>query len=117
MRVICKLISLAISLSLHIIFTYYIFIFTYYIYFYMATAIPSLIPTFGAALSIAGIIFQIGKHTEKLDSIGFQVDALEKKDDGYNIFLNNIHTKLLLSEEKLKNIESDVKYIKGRIIK
>ena len=55
----------------------------------MATAIPSLIPTFGAALSIAGIIFQIGKHTEKLDSIGFQVDALEKKDDGYNIFLNN----------------------------
>ena len=82
----------------------------------MAT-MPSLIPAVGAGLSMAGIIFQIGKHAEKLNSIGFQVDALEKKEENYNVFMNNIHSKLLLSEEKLKNIETDVKYIKDKIIK
>ena len=78
---------------------------------------PNLIPIIGAALSMSGIVFQIGKHAEKLDSIGFQVNALEKKEENYNIFMNNIHSKLLLSDEKLKNIENDVKYIKSKVIK
>ena len=80
-------------------------------------SVPNLIPIIGAALSMGGIVFQIGKHAEKLDSIGFQVDALEKKEESYNIFMNNIHSKLLLSDEKLKNIENDVKFIKSKVIR
>jgi hypothetical protein len=82
----------------------------------MASA-PNLISIIGAVLSMGGIVFQIGKHAEKLDSIGFQVNALEKKEESYNIFMNNIHSKLLLSDEKLKNIENDVKDIKSKVIK
>tara|TARA_Y100000817_G_C16810750_1_gene524141 strand:+ start:370 stop:618 length:249 start_codon:yes stop_codon:yes gene_type:complete len=78
---------------------------------------PNLIPIIGAALSMGGIVFQIGKHAEKLDTMGFQVNALENKEENYNIFMNNIHSKLLLSDEKLKNIENDVKYIKSKVIR
>ena len=66
-------------------------------------SIPNLIPIIGASVSIGGIIFQI--------------DALEKKEEHYNDFMNDIHSKLLLADEKLKNIENDVKYIKSKIIK
>ena len=80
-------------------------------------SIPNLIPMIGASISIGGIIFQIGKQSEKLHNITFQVDALEKKDKSYNYFMNDINSKLLLAEEKLKNIENDVKCIKTKIIK
>jgi hypothetical protein len=77
-------------------------------------SIHNLIPFIGASLSIGGIIFQIGKQSEKLHSIGFQVNALEQKDDYHNNFMNDINSKLLLADEKLKNIENDVKYIKNK---
>ncbi len=77
-------------------------------------SIHNLIPFICASLSIGGIIFQIGKQSEKLHSIGFQVNALEQKDDYYNNFMNDINSKLLLADEKLKNIENDVKYIKNK---
>ena len=80
-------------------------------------SVPNLLPLIGASISIGGIIFQIGKQSEKLHTIGFQVDALEKKDNEYNNFMNNINSKLLLAEEKLKNIENDVKCIKTKITK
>jgi hypothetical protein len=80
-------------------------------------SVPNLIPIIGTVISISGIIFQVGKHAERLQTMGFQVEALEKKEENYNIFMNNIHSKLLLSDEKLKNIENDVKYIKSKVIK
>jgi len=80
-------------------------------------SVPNLLPLIGASISIGGIIFQIGKQSEKLHTMGFQVDALEKKDGQYNNFMNNINSKLLLAEEKLKNIENDVKCIKTKITK
>jgi hypothetical protein len=80
-------------------------------------SVHNLIPFIGASLSIGGIIFQIGKQSEKLHSVGFQVNALEQKDDYYNNFMNDIHSKLLLADEKLKNIENDVKFIKNKTVK
>ena len=82
----------------------------------MASA-PNLLPFIGASISIGGIIFQIGKQSEKLHTLGFHVDALEKKDEQYSNVMNNINSKLLLAEEKLKNIENDVKCIKTKITK
>tara|TARA_B100001248_G_C27363468_1_gene447718 strand:+ start:693 stop:941 length:249 start_codon:yes stop_codon:yes gene_type:complete len=80
-------------------------------------SITNLIPIIGASISIGGIIFQIGKQAEKLHNISFQIDALENNEKEYNNFMNNINSKLLLADEKLKNIENDVKYIKSKIIK
>lgn len=82
----------------------------------MATP-TNFIPLIGTVISIGGIIFQIGTHAERLNKIGIQVEALEKKDDFYNKFMHDINSRLLLSDEKLKNIESDVKFIKNKIIK
>lgn len=80
-------------------------------------SVSNVIPYIGASLSIGGLIFQIGRQSEKLNIIGFQVDALEKKEANYNVLMNNINSKLLLAEEKLKNIENDVKCIKTKITK
>ena len=82
----------------------------------MATP-TNFIPIIGTVISIGGIIFQIGTHAERLNKIGIQVEALEKKDEFYNKFMHDINSRLLLSDEKLKNIESDVKFIKNKIIK
>ena len=38
-----------------------------------------LIPFIGATISIGGIIFQTGKHAEKLDFLVGKVEAQEKK--------------------------------------
>jgi len=38
-----------------------------------------LIPLIGATISIAGIIFQTGKHAEKIDFLVVKVEAQEKK--------------------------------------
>ena len=65
----------------------------------------------GGILSTGGIIFHIGKQSEKLETMGFEVKALEKKMK-HNMFMNNINGKLLLADEKLKNIEEDVKKLK-----
>ena len=40
-----------------------------------------IVPFIGATLSIGGIIFQTGKHAEKLDFIFGKVEAQEKKVD------------------------------------
>lgn len=77
--------------------------------------ISNLLPYIGGILSTGGIIFQIGKQSEKLDSLGYEVKALENKEETYNIFMNNINGKLLLADEKLKNIEEDVKEIKSKM--
>lgn len=79
--------------------------------------IGNLLPYIGGILSTGGIIFHIGKQSEKLDTIGLEVKALEKKDDTYNMFMNNINGKLLLADEKLKNIEEDVREIKNKLSK
>lgn len=77
--------------------------------------IGNLLPYIGGILSTGGIIFQIGKQSEKLNTLGFEVKALENKEETYNMFMSNINGKLLLADEKLKNIEEDVKEIKTKL--
>ena len=38
-----------------------------------------LAPIIAASVSTGGIIFQIGKQSERLESLGFKVEAQEKK--------------------------------------
>ena len=79
--------------------------------------IPPLIPYIGGFISIGGIVFHIGKQSEKLETIGFEVKALENKEDSHNVFMSNINGKLLIADEKLKNIEEDVREIKIKLNK
>ena len=54
-----------------------------------------VLPFIGATISIGGIIFQTGKHAEKIDFVFGKVEAQEKKVD-YN-------------NESLCEIKSDIK--------
>tara|TARA_X000000950_G_scaffold273928_1_gene358314 strand:+ start:307 stop:555 length:249 start_codon:yes stop_codon:yes gene_type:complete len=76
----------------------------------------NIAPIIGAGISLGGIIFHIGKHSEKLNLLNFKVDALEEKKKYDDDLMHHIHSKLLVSEERLKNIEEDVKEIKLNIL-
>jgi hypothetical protein len=77
----------------------------------------NIVPMIGAGVSLGGIIFNIGKHSEKLNLLNFKVEALEEKKKNDDDLMHHIHSKLLVSEERLKNIEEDVKEIKLNILK
>ena len=45
----------------------------------MSIPLTQLGPLLAATTTIGGLIFQIGKHSEKLDIVGLKVEAQEKK--------------------------------------
>ena len=67
----------------------------------MSISIPQLLPFIGATITIGGLIFKGGQLSEKLEIVGFKVEAQEKK----NIFNN----------EKICEIHSDVSILKNDI--
>ena len=67
-----------------------------------------LIPLIGATISIAGIIFQTGKHAEKIDFLVVKVEAQEKKVE-YN------DKNMCEIKSDLKTLAHDVSAIKGDI--
>lgn len=74
-------------------------------------------PLIGAAISMGGIIFQIGRQSEKLNDIGLKVHALEEYKDSNTKMLYDIHGTVEASKEKLLDVASDVDEIKKRLLK
>ena len=83
----------------------------------MSTIYNAVLPFVGASLSIGGIIYQIGKQSEKIEISLLKVHALEKKEEHSYEIINNINGNMLVINEKLKNIEEDVRVIKNNIKK
>jgi len=81
----------------------------------MSTIYNAVVPLLGASISISGIIYQIGKQSEKVEISLLKVHALEKKEEHSTDTINNINGNMLVINEKLKNIEEDVKVIKNNI--
>ena len=69
----------------------------------------NIAPMIGAGISFGGIIFHIGKHSEKLSILNFKVDALEEKKKNNNKLKNKIKSKLLFKKKKLKKIKKKIK--------
>lgn len=67
-----------------------------------------IIPFVGATLSISAIIFQTGKHAEKIDFLCSKVEAQEKKEEYMNTTLYEI-------KSDLKTLQYDIKAIKNGI--
>ena len=57
----------------------------------MSIPLTQLGPLIAATTTLGGLIFQIGKHSEKLDIIGLKVEAQEKKDFSNNQTICDIH--------------------------
>ena len=78
----------------------------------MSVNFQQLAPIIAACVTSGGVIFQIGKHAEKLDIIGLKVEAKEKKDDFKNKTVNEILGQLNVVKNDVGNIKDDIKDIK-----
>lgn len=65
-------------------------------------------PVIAASATVGGMIFQMGKQSEKLDFLGTKVEAQEKKEEFMNEKLCEIYN-------KMNSLQSDVSYMKEDI--
>ena len=62
----------------------------------MSINFQHLAPIIAASVSTGGIIFQIGRQSERLESIGFKGEAQEKKHSINSTSINDMNQKLTL---------------------
>ena len=77
-------------------------------------------PISATVISIGGLIFQMGKHSEKLDILNTTVFAQEKKVNDNYTYINDM--KLFISRtderlDKINDINDDLKEIKHKLEK
>ena len=79
--------------------------------------INSIAPLAGIGLSIGTMIYQTGKHADRLDCLNKTVNALGKQevDDKKTLYL--INSKMMVMDERLKHMEADIADIKNIIKK
>jgi len=76
-----------------------------------------LLPFIGVTLSIGGIIFQTGKHAEKIDFVFGKVEAQEKKVEYTDKNMCEIKSELKTLSHDVSAIKQDVQEIKRVINK
>jgi len=81
----------------------------------MSVNFTQLAPIIGAFVTTGGILFQIGKQSEKLDTIGIKVEAQEKKDMFNNEKICEIYNKVNILQNDISNIKEDINEIKSYI--
>tara|TARA_Y100000389_G_C17165428_1_gene366515 strand:+ start:22 stop:303 length:282 start_codon:yes stop_codon:yes gene_type:complete len=86
----------------------------------MSVNFNMIAPISATVLSIGGLIFQMGKHSEKLDVINTTVYAQEKKvNDNYK-YINDMKLFITRTDErldKINDINDDLKEIKHKLEK
>jgi len=81
----------------------------------MSVNFQHIAPILAACMTTSGVIFQIGKHAEKLDIVGLKVEAQEKKELSSNQTINEISGNVNLLRNDVENIKSDINEIKKYI--
>jgi hypothetical protein len=82
-------------------------------YKWMSVNFQHIAPIIAACMTTGGVIFQIGKHAEKLDFIGLKVEAQEKKEVSTSQTINEILGNVNLVRNDVENIKGDIKEIKN----
>ena len=86
----------------------------------MSLNFSTIAPISATVISIGGLIFQIGRHSEKLDILNNKVYAQEKKVDENYKYINDMKLFISRSDErldKLNDITEDIKEIKHKLEK
>lgn len=78
----------------------------------MSVNFQQLAPILAACMTTGGVIFQIGKHAEKLELISLKVEAQEKKEEYYNQSINQLLGSMNILKNDVGNIKEDIKEIK-----
>ena len=72
-------------------------------------------PVIAAGATLGSMIFQMGKHADKLETLTVKVHAQEKKEEYYNSKLNEIHMIVNTLKNDMSYIKEDIHEIKGKI--
>ena len=83
----------------------------------MSINFNTIAPISATIVSLGGIVFQIGKHSEKLDLLNNKVYAQEKKVDENYKYINDMKIFMSRSDEKLDDINISIKEIKNKLDK
>ena len=83
----------------------------------MSINFNTLAPISATVISIGGLIFQIGRHSEKLDLLNNKVYAQEKKVDENYKYINDMKIFMSRSDEKLDDMNANIKEIKMKLDK
>ena len=79
----------------------------------MSVNFQHIAPIIAACMTTGGLVFQIGKHAEKLDVIGVKVEAQGTKEDFNNKSVNEILGNVNILKNDIQNIKEDIRDIKG----
>jgi hypothetical protein len=71
-----------------------------------------IIPLIGGCVSVGGIIFQTGKHADRLDFLWGKVEAQEKKEEYMNSTLYEMKGDLKTLRHDINSIKDDIREIK-----
>lgn len=71
-------------------------------------------PVIAAGATLGSMIFQMGKHADKLETLTLKVHAQEKKEEYYNSKLNEIHMIVNTLKNDMSYIKEDIHEIKGK---
>ena len=72
-------------------------------------------PILAACVTTGGIIFQIGRHSERLDVVGLKVEAQEKKGNLNHESIFEILGTVNLLKSDTENIKQDIREIKDKL--
>ena len=81
----------------------------------MSINFQTIAPIIAGCTTIGGMIFEIGKQSEKLDFIGLKVQAQEKKYEFNNGKICEIHGDINILKNDISNIKEDIHDIKSYI--
>lgn len=81
----------------------------------MSVNFQQLAPIIAACVTTGGIVFQIGKQSERLESLGIKVEAQEKQNISVNNVICGMDTKLNIISNDLSHLKNDISEIKQKI--
>lgn len=83
----------------------------------MSINFNTLAPISATVLSLGGLVYQIGRNSEKLDLLNNKVYAQEKKVDENYKYINDMKIFMSRSDEKLDDMNTTIKEIKYKLEK
>jgi len=83
----------------------------------MSINFNTLAPISATVLSLGGLVYQIGRNSEKLDLLNNKVYAQEKKVDENYKYINDMKIFMSRSDEKLDDMNTSIKEIKYKLEK
>ena len=83
----------------------------------MSINFNTLAPISATVISISGLIFQLGRQSEKIELLSNKVFAQEKKVDENYKYINDMKIFMSRSDEKLDDMNANIKEIKMKLDK